>query len=81
VVSVSDEGKSISKQDLPRLFERFYRVHENQQNIPGFGIGLYLCYEIITRHKGKIWVDSNIGKGSTFYFSLPVLKEEHDLAS
>lgn len=70
-VSVSDEGIGIRGQDLQQLFERYYRV-ENNNNISGFGIGLYLCAEIISRHNGKIWVESELEKGSTFYFSLPL---------
>lgn len=70
-VSVSDEGMGIDKRDMPRLFERYYRVNNNN-NISGFGIGLYLSAEIIERHQGKIWAESEPGKGSTFYFSLPL---------
>lgn len=74
-VSVSDEGIGINKEDLPRLFERYYRVKDTEtKNIAGFGIGLYLCCEIIKRHRGKIWAESVVGKGSTFYFTLPVVK-------
>jgi two-component system sensor histidine kinase VicK len=70
-ISVADQGMGISQTDADRLFERFYRA-DNNKNISGFGIGLYLCSEIISFHKGKIWVDSEVGKGSTFYFSLPL---------
>lgn len=70
-VSVKDYGMGIDKQDQDRLFERYYRV-ENNHTISGFGIGLYLSAEIIERHKGNIWVESELGKGSTFYFSLPL---------
>lgn len=73
-VSVRDEGMGINKEDLPRLFERFYRVKETETNhIAGFGIGLYICSEIVKRHGGEIWVESQPGKGSTFYFTLPVV--------
>ncbi|MFD1256149.1 ATP-binding protein [Mucilaginibacter terrae] len=72
VVSVKDEGLGIKPQDVEKLFERYYRVDSKQtQTISGFGIGLYLCAEIIQRHDGKIWVESEPGEGSTFYFSLP----------
>jgi len=70
-IAVADQGMGISDQDLNHVFERFYRV-ETGINISGFGIGLYLCAEIIKRHQGKIWAESEIGKGSTFYFSLPM---------
>ena len=72
-VSVIDEGIGINVKDHEKLFHRFYRVeNEKMKNITGFGIGLYLSSEIIQRHKGKIWVESEEGKGSTFYFSLPL---------
>jgi two-component system sensor histidine kinase VicK len=71
-VSVRDEGFGIAPGDLQRLFDRYYRVRgENMKTISGFGIGLYLCSEIIQRHNGRIWVESEVGKGSTFYFMLP----------
>jgi PAS domain S-box-containing protein len=69
--SVSDEGIGIRPEDRDRLFERYYRV-ENAGHVSGFGIGLYLSAEIIRRHEGKIWVESEPGKGSTFYFTLPL---------
>ena len=63
----------IPKEDLPKLFERFYRVESSQMaTVSGFGIGLYLSSEIVARHNGKIWVESEIGEGSTFYFSIPL---------
>jgi two-component system sensor histidine kinase VicK len=72
-VSVRDEGIGIRSEDLPRLFERFYRVSDIEtRHISGFGIGLYLCAEIVKLHKGKIWAESSPGKGSTFCFTLPV---------
>lgn len=74
-VSVQDQGAGIAQEDLGKLFERFYRV-KSSHNIAGFGIGLYLCQEIIQRHQGRNWVESEVGKGSTFYYSLPVLDKE-----
>lgn len=72
-ISVADEGLGISKEELPRLFERYYRVKGNEnRHIAGFGIGLYLCSEIIKGHAGEIWAESTPGKGSTFYFTLPL---------
>ncbi len=72
-VSVTDNGIGIQSHELAKLFDRFYRV-ENQQTktISGFGIGLYLSAEIINLHHGKIWAESDYGTGSTFHFSLPV---------
>jgi signal transduction histidine kinase/FixJ family two-component response regulator len=69
-VSIKDEGFGIKQADQDKLFDRYYRV-ANQQNISGFGIGLYLSAEIIERHDGRIWVESELGKGSVFKFSLP----------
>jgi len=72
-VTITDEGIGIKAKDQEKLFQRFYRVeNEKMKNISGFGIGLYLASEIIQRHKGKIGVESVEGKGSTFYFSLPL---------
>jgi two-component system CheB/CheR fusion protein len=75
VVSISDKGIGIYKDQLEKIFERYYRV--NQQDaikFQGLGIGLYITYEIIKRHGGKLWVESTYGVGSTFYFSLPLAK-------
>jgi PAS domain S-box-containing protein len=69
--SVSDEGIGIDRKHLDQLFNKYYRV-ENNNHIAGFGIGLYLSAEIIQRHDGKIRVESELGRGSTFYFSLPI---------
>ncbi|NCD71945.1 ATP-binding protein [Mucilaginibacter agri] len=72
-VSVHDQGMGIKPHDIEKLFNRFYRVNnKHTQHISGFGIGLYLSAEIIERHDGKIWVESESGVGSTFYFSLPL---------
>jgi len=72
-VSVTDEGIGIKPRDQEKIFQRFYRVDdEDKKHISGFGIGLYLSSEIIQRHKGKIWVKSTFGKGTSFYFSLPL---------
>ncbi|TDO24472.1 ATP-binding protein [Pedobacter duraquae] len=71
-ISVRDQGNGIKPEDQQKLFERYYRVKDQPVNIAGFGIGLYLCAEVIQRHHGKIWVESKIGEGSTFSFSLPM---------
>ena len=73
VVSVTDEGLGIKQDDLERIFDRYYRVETSHtRHISGFGIGLYLSSEIIERHGGRVWAESESGVGSTFYFSLPV---------
>ncbi|MNY37335.1 Sensor histidine kinase YycG [compost metagenome] len=69
-VIVSDNGIGIKQEDLTKLFERYYRV--GNTTISGFGIGLYLSMEIIERHGGKIWAESELGRGSKFYFELAV---------
>ncbi len=77
IFKIHDEGMGINESDLPKLFERFYRVESSTMaTVSGFGIGLYLSSEIINRHGGKIWAESDLGKGSTFYFSLPLLHSE-----
>jgi PAS domain S-box-containing protein len=72
-ISVADEGLGISPADQVKIFERYYRVKtEHGFTASGFGIGLYLSAEIVMRHAGKIWVKSELGHGSTFYFTLPM---------
>lgn len=73
MVSVQDFGIGISKEKQSRVFEQFYRVSgAKQHTFPGLGLGLYISSEIIKREGGRIWVDSEEGKGSTFYFALPI---------
>ncbi len=72
-LSVRDEGYGIKADNLPKIFQRYYRVEDGLQGISGFGIGLYLCYEIVKRHDGDIWAESIVGEGSTFHFTLPLL--------
>jgi len=72
-VSIKDEGIGINPDDMEKVFDRYYRVvTDYNQHISGFGIGLYLSAEIIKRHDGRIWVESEPGVGSTFYFALPL---------
>lgn len=73
VVCIRDEGIGITEADKQGLFGRFYRV-ENQHtaHISGFGVGLYICAEIIRHHNGRIWVESVPGEGSTFFFCIPL---------
>ncbi len=71
-VAVQDFGIGIGNEHQGRLFERFYRaLSKKDKTYPGLGIGLYIAHEIIQRHAGKMWVESNEGSGSTFFFSLP----------
>ncbi|MGZ8510723.1 MAG: PAS domain S-box protein [Chitinophagaceae bacterium] len=73
IVSIQDFGIGMAPRDHKKIFERFYRAehHEGAILFPGFGIGLFIVKEIIANHKGKVWVESERNKGSTFYFSLP----------
>jgi signal transduction histidine kinase len=71
-LSVQDEGIGIAPHELPRLFERFYRASTLDTSINGLGIGLYLVKEIVTGHKGRVWVKSTEGQGATFFVALPL---------
>jgi PAS domain S-box-containing protein len=72
-VAVKDEGMGIKPEYIGKVFDRYFRVETSHtRHISGFGIGLYLSAEIIHRHDGQIWVESESGSGSTFYFSLPL---------
>lgn len=76
VISIADNGIGIEAEQLDKIFIVFSRLH-TQGEYPGSGVGLAICRRIIKRHEGEIWVESEPGKGSTFYFSLPVLKSEN----
>lgn len=73
IIWVRDEGYGISEEEQVHIFDRFYRGHVNEQhNVEGLGLGLYISHEIITRQGGRMWLESKPGAGSTFYFSLPL---------
>jgi two-component system sensor histidine kinase VicK len=79
---IKDTGSGIPKEDLPHLFQKFYRVDSSAtRTIGGTGLGLFICRKIIELYNGRIWVESEIDKGSTFYINLPRLTNEraHDL--
>jgi two-component system CheB/CheR fusion protein len=77
-VHVTDFGIGVEKRKVPLIFDRFYRVDEHNVNYPGLGLGLFIAAEIIRRHKGEIGVESESGKGSTFWFSIPVKEDTDD---
>ncbi|HTY58448.1 MAG TPA: ATP-binding protein [Bacteroidota bacterium] len=71
VCSVSDRGRGIPPDAIPRLFERFYRAPDVRRNIQGVGLGLPLVHHIMTAHRGSVEVESDVGKGSTFTLVFP----------
>jgi signal transduction histidine kinase len=80
-VSVSDQGMGIKSEDTEHLFERFYRVESTSRSIKGVGLGLFICRSLVESHGGRIWVESQPGRGSTFVFTLPALHHGSDEAA
>ncbi len=77
IISVADSGIGIAREQHKKIFDRLYQVTDSaEKTFPGLGMGLYISKEIVKRHKGDIWVESEKGKGSTFYFSLPLQKNQ-----
>ena len=73
VTHIKDNGVGIAKKDINKLFSKFYRVQAKElRDIEGTGLGLFICKQIIEKMNGKIWVESQLGRGSTFSFSLPL---------
>jgi signal transduction histidine kinase len=70
-ISVTDQGKGIPPEDCSRLFKRFSQI-KGAQPSSGVGLGLYICRLLVEAHGGRIWVESTLGQGSTFHFTLPV---------
>jgi len=72
-IEVQDSGKGISEQQLPHIFDTFYRTPDAQASSKfGLGLGLAICKDIVERHGGRIWCESKVGKGSTFFVELPL---------
>jgi signal transduction histidine kinase len=74
---VKDTGPGIPATDLPHLFQKFYRVDSSAtRSIGGTGLGLFICRKIIELYNGRIWVESTVGQGSTFYINLPRISSQ-----
>jgi two-component system phosphate regulon sensor histidine kinase PhoR len=72
VVTVTDTGLGIPPEDLDRVFDKFYRIKRYERNARGTGLGLNLCRNIVEQvHHGRIGVDSRLGEGARFWFSVP----------
>ena len=79
IISVTDQGPGISVEDQKHLYEKFYRVDNGlSRQKPGMGLGLYIAKSIVEAHGGRISMQSELGKGSTFSFTLPVRKQPTD---
>jgi signal transduction histidine kinase len=81
MVSVADDGIGIPPQDRDKIFERFYRAsNRSEVNAPGTGLGLAIAREVVAKHGGKIWFDSELGKGTTFRFVVPAARKEAEVS-
>lgn len=79
-IQVSDTGAGIAEEDIPHLFQKFYRADSSMtRTIGGTGLGLYISRKIIEMYNGHIWIESTLGKGSTFFINLPRLSAERAL--
>ena len=74
LVSVSDFGQGMAAEDLTQIFERFYRG-KKVRKARGRGLGLYIVKMLVEAHGGRIWAESELGKGSTFHFTLPLARQ------
>lgn len=71
LISITDHGQGIAEDELPHIFERYWRASEARERSEGMGLGLYICKELVEAHGGRIWVRSVQGQGSTFFFTVP----------
>jgi PAS domain S-box-containing protein len=79
-VQVKDTGGGIAEADIPHLFQKFYRVdNSTTRTVGGTGLGLFICRKIVELYNGRIWVESELGKGSTFFINLPRLTSQQAL--
>jgi two-component system phosphate regulon sensor histidine kinase PhoR len=77
LIRVTDTGIGIAAEDQVRLFEKFYRIkRRDTADIPGTGLGLAIVKSVVERHSGRVWVESELNKGSTFHVLLPLTESE-----
>src|SRR5262245_32374208 len=69
-VSVSDNGEGIAEEKIKAIFERFSQIHDKDRR--GLGLGLYIAKMMVEEHRGRIWIESKPGEGSTFHFTIPL---------
>lgn len=77
LIWVQDQGIGIPANEIRLIFQRFQRASNLDKSMSGLGLGLYLVKELVTRHKGRVWVESKEGEGSTFYILLPLQRKSH----
>ncbi len=75
VIGVRDTGRGIKEEDLKKVFDKFVQLDDSKASREGVGLGLSIVNEFVTLHEGKVWANSEVGKGSTFYFTLPRAEE------
>jgi signal transduction histidine kinase len=79
-IQVQDTGAGIPEEDIPHLFQKFYRVDNSMtRSVGGTGLGLFISKKIVELYNGRIWVESQVGKGSTFFINLPRLSTQQAL--
>ena len=77
LVEVADSGPGIPKEELTNIWERFYRLDQaRSRDKGGTGLGLAIVHEIVKKHRGYVWVDSEEGEGAVFGFALPIAVEK-----